>query len=94
VSRSVAQQPSEVPAETAGTQLFHHDVRRDARKIITFRGVASNGAVVVETEVYPLGDDLEAEPLRRPFPFPTPLQANRFVDEALVALEYLGCSVT
>lgn len=82
------------PGGPSGADLFHHEVRRDGRVIVAFRGVASGSAAVVEASVFTPGDDPEREPLQRPFPFPSPHQAQRFVEEALVALEYLGCTVT
>lgn len=82
------------PAGTSGAELFHHQARRGGRVVVSFRGVASGGAAIVETAVHPMGEEGETEALQRPFPFPSPLQAERFVDEALMALEYLGCTVT
>jgi hypothetical protein len=50
----------------------------------------SGPALVVEAEVTRVGD---AEGVVRPFPFATEQQARRFVDEALLTLEYLDCNV-
>ena len=82
------------PAGTSGAELFHHQARRGGKVVVSFRGIASGGAAIVETSVHPLGEESDTEALQRPFPFPSALQAERFVDEALIALEYLGCVVT
>jgi hypothetical protein len=36
---------------------------------------------------------MDAPPVVRPFAFSTAESAKRFVDEALLALQYLGCDV-
>jgi hypothetical protein len=85
---------TDAPAPRPATEFFRHEVRRDGRGIVVLRGLRDGNAVVVEAEVYPRQDDLASEPLRRPFPFASEVQAMRFLEEALVALEYLGCVVT
>ena len=52
-----------------------------------------NGAVTVEAEVFPVTAPANSDPQVRPYAFPTREQATRFVDEALLALEYLGCTL-
>ena len=48
--------------------------------------------MTVETEVYPVGKTA-GESISRPFEFPDADYARHFVDEALLALEYLNCQV-
>ncbi|HJU48916.1 MAG TPA: hypothetical protein VJ689_12325 [Gaiellaceae bacterium] len=76
----------------ASRQLFAYEVRREGRPLVVLRGMQQgNGpAPVVEAEVTRAGD---AEAVVRPFPFATEQQARRFVDEALLTLEYLDCNV-
>lgn len=76
----------------ASRELFAYEVRREGRPLVVLRGLLQgNGpALVVEAEVTRLGD---AEGVVRPFPFATEQQARRFVDEALLTLEYLDCTV-
>ena len=72
--------------------LFVYETRKEGRTVAILRGIAGvNGAVTVETEVYPITAPHNAEPQVRPYAFPSREQAVRFVDEALMALEYLGC---
>ena len=75
-------------------ELFRHELRRDGRIVALLWGVeGESGGVTVETEVHPAATR-GAEPERRPFAFATRDQAARFVEEALYALQYLGCAIT
>lgn len=72
---------------------FHYEARSDGRVVATLRGVPTgDGGLTVEADVFPVGSKPD-EGLSRPFPFASESSARRFVDEALVALEYLGCDV-
>lgn len=84
---------SAAAASATAHEISYHEIRRDGRPLVTLRTVATAGGTVVETEVFPLTEGGSGDPLRRPFPFPSPLQAGRFVDEVLSSLEYLGCVV-
>lgn len=81
-------------AVAPGTELFRHEVRRDGRPVVTLRGVQATDGISVEAEIYPATDPPAPDPLLRPFHFASSEHASRFADEALVALEYLGCSVS
>jgi len=74
--------------------LFAYVARKEGRTVAVMRGIAGvNGAVTVETEVYPVTAPANADPQVRPYAFSSREQATRFVDEALLALEYLGCTL-
>ena len=74
--------------------LFAYEARKEGRTVAILRGVPGvNGAVTVETEIFPVTAPATADPQMRPYAFPTREQATRFVDEALLALEYLGCTL-
>lgn len=78
----------------SGRALYSHVIRRDGRIIATLQGMESGEGVNVESEVFPVtaGDD---EPgLKRTFSFPSREHALRFVDDAIVAFEYLNCVIT
>ena len=64
---------------------------RDGRRVALLRCFdGPDGITVVEAEVTAAG----SEPQRRgPYRFATPSEAFRFVQEALLALQYLGCTV-
>jgi hypothetical protein len=75
-------------------ELFVYEARKEGRVVALLRGVAgANGTVTVETEVYPVTGHASTEPQKRPFSFRAVDQARHFVDETLLALEYLGCTV-
>jgi hypothetical protein len=75
--------------------LFAYEARKEGRTVAVLRGVEGvNGAVTVETELFPVTAPANSDPQVRPYAFPTREQATRFVDEALLALEYLGCTLS
>lgn len=84
---------SAAAASAATHEISFHEVRREGRPLLTLKTIATGSSTVVEAEVYTLAEGGGAEPLRRPFPFASPTQASRFVDEVLSSLEYLGCVV-
>jgi hypothetical protein len=67
------------------------DVTKDGRPVARLRCYDADGATIVEAEVLPQG---QTQPVRRgPYHFATAPEAFRFVQEALLALQYLGCTV-
>jgi len=85
--------PPEPAPAGSGAPLFEYHLRRDGRIVASLRGVQTGAGVTVETEVHPTSAPPGSEPLVRPFPFSTVEHARRFAEEALVAFEYLNCSV-
>jgi hypothetical protein len=84
--------PEPVFTPSAGEQeLAVRSARKDGRQVVTLRCVETNGEFIVDAEVYPVSG-LRVDPLRPgPYRFPSLLQANAFVDEAMQALTFLGC---
>jgi len=77
----------------AQTQLFLRHARKDDRTVVALRGLDHGSECIVEVDVYPTGGaGLDAMPLG-PYTFGSLEDAVRFTEEALLALEYLGCSV-
>jgi len=68
------------------------EVQRDGTWIAKLRCFdAEDGASVVEAEVTPMGG---GAPIRRgPYRFATAHEAFRFMQEAVLALQYLGCEI-
>ena len=67
------------------------EATRDGRTVARLRCYDADGATIVDAEVTPPG---AAYPVRRgPYRFATAPEAFRFVQEALLALQYLGCRV-
>jgi hypothetical protein len=80
--------------ESAGLELSVHSARKDGREVVRLRSVDQGRACVIECEVYPLSG-LRVEPLRPgPYRFPSRSEADAFVNEAVLALSYLGCEVS
>jgi hypothetical protein len=93
---AAASDPGTTGPAAAATEpsLFQHEVRRDGRVVATLRAYAAAGGFTVESEVFPLTQPVGGDPVTRPFPFTTLEQAHRFVDDALVAFEYLNCTIS
>lgn len=88
-----SQQPE--PATAGSTRsLFQHEVRRDGRVVATLRATRTPDGIAVETDVFPVTAAAGEPGITRPFPFASLDHARRFADEALVAFEYLGCTVS
>ncbi len=67
------------------------EASHDGRRVAILHCFDSEGVTVVEAEVLPAG---AAQPVRRgPYRFKTAPEALRFVQEAMLALQYLGCRV-
>ena len=74
-------------------QLFVRHARKDDRTVVALRGIDHGDECVVQVDVYPTGAvGVEPMPLG-PYSFENLDEAVRFTEEALLALEYLGCSV-
>jgi hypothetical protein len=77
-----------------GEELDRRSARKDGREIVAMRCVQSGGAFAIECDVYP-ADGLRVEPLRPgPYRFATRADADAFIDEAVRALEHLGCEIS
>lgn len=81
-------------AEAGPVELFRYEVRRGNRPLVFLRGLQSAEGAWVEAEVHPATDPPTREALRRPYNFSSAAQAVRFADEAVLAFEYLGCTVS
>ena len=67
------------------------EVTLAGNRVVVLRCFPGEGGMLVEAEIVPVGG---GAPVRSgPFAFPTVADAHRFVDEALLALLYLGCQV-
>jgi len=75
--------------------LFAYEVRRSGRVVTRLVGIQADvDRIRVAAEIYPVDVPETSPPQRRFYDFPTRRNAQNFVDEALLALEYLGCTVT
>jgi hypothetical protein len=80
-------------ATAATTELFTYEVRRSNRPLVLLRGLQDADGATVEAEIYPASDPPPKEAIRRPYTFSSAAHATRFADEAVLALEYLGCTI-
>ncbi len=77
-----------------GGELFVREARKEGRTVVVLRGVPGRKTgVTVEADIYPITAPASAEPQRRPYAFPSRSDAERFAEQALLALQYLGCTV-
>ena len=68
--------------------------QKDGRPVIILRRYEGARGAVVECDVFPVAA-MRIEPLRPgPYVFRTPELAARFVDEVVLSLEYLGCTIS
>ena len=87
-------EPAVQPDALTGDELDRRSARKDGREIVAMRCVGANGVFAIECDVYP-ADGLRVEPLRPgPYRFATRTDANAFIDEAVKALEHLGCEIS
>ena len=80
-------------ADSAST-LFAYTVRRDGRTIAVLNAYKTPTGVTVDSEVFAITKPLDEPGIKRPFSFGSVDQARRFADDAIVAFEYLNCTVT
>ena len=90
---------AEAPQQpTASVEVEKQDVvlraEKDGKRVVVLRRYDGARGAVVECDVYPV-DTMRIEPLRPgPYLFESSEPATRFVDEVLLALEYLGCTIS
>lgn len=74
------------------TNELVREVSKDGRGVARLRCYDVDGGTIVEADVLPKG---ASDPVHRgPYRFATAPEAFRFIQEALLALQYLGCTVT
>jgi hypothetical protein len=84
----------ETPAATADSQDVVVRAEKDGKRVVILRRYEGARGAVVECDVFPV-DTMRIEPLRPgPYLFASTEPASRFIDEVLLALEYLGCTIS
>lgn len=80
-------------APEPGRELYVRHARIDGRSVALLRALDRGDSCVVEAEVWPTGR-AAADPVRPgPYSFRSPVEATRFVTNAVEALIALGCDV-
>jgi hypothetical protein len=72
-------------------ELIREASRNDAR-VARLRCYDSDGVTLVEAVIFPVGGGAPVS--RGPYRFTSAHEAFRFVQEAMQALQYLGCAVS
>jgi hypothetical protein len=86
--------PAGMRGGSAGREVAVRSASKEGRRLARVRCLDRGRDVLVECVVYP-ASSLQVEPLRPgPYVFPSTAEATRFVDEIVLALEYLGCKIT
>ncbi|MCS7007943.1 MAG: hypothetical protein RMM28_04015 [Thermoleophilia bacterium] len=84
---------STVVQETPGRELYVRHARLDGRSVVLLRAIDQGVRCVVEVDVWPRSGEEETPQKAGPYPFPSPVEATRFVTDAVEALIALGCEV-
>ena len=92
MSRSEGNGAGSAVADSASA-LFAYTVRRDGRTIAVLNAYKTPTGVTVDSEVFAITKPLDEPGIKRPFSFSSVDQARRFADEAIVAFEYLNCTI-
>lgn len=85
----------EAPPTAPASPLFGFEAAKDHRRIVKLAAsAAGDGTILVALEVHPVSVVADVEVQHLEVRFDTVEEAQRFADETLMALEYLGCTVT
>jgi hypothetical protein len=91
---------SEIPSESemggarAVDDGYSRTAKKEGRQVATLRRLALGSQFIVESDVYPVGT-MRVEPMRPgPYVFGTRQEANAFIEQTTLALEYLGCDIS
>ncbi len=80
-------------SDSNGLGALVSDVRRNGRPVVRFRCADHGTEWVVECDVYPV-DQLSVQPRTSgPYVFASVAEAKAFMDESMLALQYLGCDL-
>jgi hypothetical protein len=72
---------------------YSRTAKKEGRQVATLRRLALGSQFIVESDVYPVGT-MRVEPMRPgPYVFATREEANAFIEQTTLALEYLGCDI-
>jgi hypothetical protein len=92
--RAPAKGGSKKGGTKSAKESFHRHAKKDGRRVVILRLFERDEQFVVECDVYPT-NSLRVEPLHPgPYHFGARDEAATFIEEALLALEYLGCEVS
>lgn len=77
-----------------GRELYVRHARLEGRSVAMLRAIEEGDRCIVEVDVWPNADGHPYDPVHAgPHAFPSPVEATRFVTDAVEALIALGCDV-
>ena len=80
-------------ARTQARELFSRRAVKEGRTVVSLRGLQAEAGCRIDVDVFPV-TGMGAEPVTLgPYEFPGLDEAIDLVEEALLAFEYLGCSI-
>jgi hypothetical protein len=83
------------PATAAGVrELVRRYAEKDGRRVALIRCFDYGAHSQVDCDVYPVSSAIDEPRRAGPYIFRTAGEAMRFVDEAELALRYLGCTIS
>ena len=84
----------EARANRVGPQILAYEARKGNERVMLLEAFGEpDGHVAVDAEVWPVRSEERDTPLLASYRFANAALATKFVDEAMIALEYLGCTV-
>lgn len=84
----------EARANRVGPPTLAFEATRGDERVMLLEAFGEpDGHVTVDAEIWPVESEDRREPLLASYRFATMALASKFVDEAMIALEYLGCTV-
>ena len=84
----------EARANRVGPPILAYEARKGDERVMLLEAFSEpDGQITVDAEVWSVRSDERRQPVLASYRFPTATVATKFVDEAMIALEYLGCDV-
>lgn len=85
---------TEKTAAPVANELVRRDAQKDGRRVALMRCFDLGAHAQVTCDVYPAGSRADEPKNAGPYIFRTAGEALRFVEEATLALSYLGCEIS
>jgi hypothetical protein len=85
---------AETHANRVGPPLLAYEATKNEERVMLLEAfVEPDGRVTVDAEIWPVRSPDRLEPVLSSYRFPNAAGATKFIDEAILAMEYLGCAV-
>ena len=85
---------AETHANRVRPALLAYEATRDGERVMLLEAFGEpDGHVAVDAEIWPVRSTDRTTPVVSSYRFPNAAAATKFADEAILAMEYLGCTV-